>query len=96
MVVLGSAMRPSEINKKLHGYDFVIIIAEKEWENQTDPRKKTQLVDHELCHCWYRVDKQGESHWVIREHDIQEFREILERYGLEDYEAVEVSENGDD
>ena len=56
--------------------DILIVIAEDQYSGlSTDQR--TALIDHELCHI--TVSKSG---WTTCAHDIEEFREIIERHGL--------------
>jgi predicted metallopeptidase len=56
--------------------DFLIWVAEDRW-NQLDTNQRRALIDHELCHCYLAF---GEP--KMRHHDIEEFTEIIERYGF--------------
>lgn len=56
--------------------DFVIWLAADVWLDELDSRQRKALLDHELCHCTL-----GDNGWTTRPHDIEEFNEILERYG---------------
>lgn len=93
-VVLGTARRARDIDKKLHGFDFVMCIAHDTWENLSD-LERTKLVDHELCHMWYKVDKVGNIIWLCVDHDIKDFKAIIERYGVTDYVPTELREKVD-
>ena len=53
--------------------DYLIWLALDTWENLTAMQRKA-LVDHELCH----IDTNGR----LRGHDVEEFGEIIRRYGL--------------
>lgn len=90
--ILGTARKTSQLDRSLHGYDFIIVIAEDQWNKQNDPKKKEMLIDHELCHCWYRELKNGSTEWIIRDHDVKEFREIIRRYKLNE-EGIEIIES---
>lgn len=57
-------------------YDFLIWIAETYWQSASDIQRRA-ILDHELCHCDYSDGKAAMVH-----HDIEEFNEIIERYGL--------------
>lgn len=100
-IILGQMMLTSDVQKKLHGYDFVMLIPYQTWEEMDDLHKKI-LVDHELCHADYWMKKNGETRWSLRRHDIQEFREIYQRYpnvleeglGIELVESSEEEEEG--
>jgi len=75
-IVLGAAQKVSEKYKVHFPYDFLITLALDQWQNMSDVGKKA-VVDHELCHC--TLTERG---WGIRDHDIEEFREVVERHGL--------------
>lgn len=56
--------------------DILIMIAEDIWSNFSAEQRKA-AIDHEL----YHIDLNN-SGWTIRAHDVEEFTEILNRYGL--------------
>ena len=56
--------------------DFLIKISFDLWCDLISDQH-TALIDHELCHCVY---EQGLTSWCA--HDIEEFTDILDRYGL--------------
>ena len=57
-------------------FDYIVWVAENIWVNLS-PNKREALIDHELCH----MGLGSGGNWKIRQHEIQEFREILERHG---------------
>ena len=57
-------------------YEFIIWIAEDKWHEASELQKRA-LIDHELYHCIFKDDKPA-----MRPHDVEEFNEILGRYGL--------------
>lgn len=58
-------------------YDFIIWLAADRF-GALAPLQREALIDHELCHCqWDDFDMAAS----IRPHDVEEFTEILERYG---------------
>ena len=59
---------------------FVITIWHKIWITLT-PEQRMALVDHELCHCQFREDKEGNISPAMRGHDFEDFNEILQRWG---------------
>ena len=89
-LVLGKCCKASDLQRALVDWDFVILLNEEVWN---DPDftldKKKALIDHELCHAAPALDKDGEQKvdekdrlvWRVRKHDIEEFREIVERHG---------------
>ena len=56
---------------------FLIVIAEDLWEEMS-PAEKRALVDHELCHAAIHSET---GLPMMREHDLEEFSEIVERHG---------------
>ncbi len=56
--------------------DFVIEIKELYWD-RLSLEQQAAVVDHELCHL--RRDGDG---WYLADHDVQEFRAVVERHGL--------------
>lgn len=59
------------------GFDFLIEIAKKEFE-QMEKTQKEALVNHELCHCI--KDENGK--WKTVNHDFEGFRSELKDYGF--------------
>lgn len=59
-------------------YDFLIWLAKNYYMSMTE-EQRTALIDHELCHCRYDEDEEKAS---LRGHDVEEFNEILQRYGF--------------
>ena len=80
-VTLGMASTVAKRLQAIVDFDFIIEIAHDEWEHM-DVLQRTALVDHELCHCGVYVDQEGETHWTMNEHDLEEFTAIVKRYGL--------------
>lgn len=56
-------------------HDFVIIVAEDEW-NRAETAQREAELDHALCHCMYQ---QGRP--KIRPHDVEEFAIVIKTYG---------------
>lgn len=89
-ITLGQAKKGSDLDRELHGYDFVILLNHEVW-NQSGFQKhqKLALIDHELCHCEVSKDTNGEPKvdennrvvYRIRKHDIEEFTEVIARHG---------------
>lgn len=75
--VLGAAQKMTE-KLQVAGLDldFIIWVSAADWTKMTIIQKQA-LLDHELCHCLY---EDGEAR--IRPHDFEEFKEVIERWGL--------------
>lgn len=74
--ILGAAQKVQDKFKLYLDLDFIIWLAWEEWQTLTHKQKRA-LVDHELCHCQMVEDQPK-----MRPHDLEEFRCIIERYGL--------------
>lgn len=90
-VTLGQAKKGGDLDRELHGYDFVILLNHEAVNGGTLKQHQLRaLIDHELCHCQVSKDKNGEAMtdengrtvYRIRKHDIEEFQEIVARHGL--------------
>jgi len=72
-------------------YDFAVQLNEDAWPGLSDDKKR-QIIDHAMCHLAPDLDRDGNQKldakerrcWRLRKHPIQEFPEILERYGVEE------------
>jgi predicted metallopeptidase len=59
-------------------YDYIIWLSEEDYMSMDD-RAREALIYHELLHCKYNFEA---GSWGIRPHDIQEFSQVIERYGI--------------
>jgi len=74
----------SRVGGKLNffsGLDLLIEVNWEEWKFLSDERK-IALIDHELCHFSLEIDDEGKKKYVLLSHDIEEFRAIVDRWGL--------------
>lgn len=76
-IVLVQALKVSAKLAPVLDLDALIGIAEDVWYS-LKPESKRALIDHELCHLSVSPD----GSLSIRGHDIEEFNEIIERYGF--------------
>lgn len=60
---------------------FVIEIAQDIW-NVMDKAEREALVDHELCHCRTKVNKDHELQLYVAPHDLEDFNAVVARHGL--------------
>lgn len=87
---LGKCRLVGSLDREFMEFDFIVILLREWWEDAdvTDDHRKA-LLDHELCHAMQVLDKAGEPKedergrklWRLRKHDIEEFSEIVDRYG---------------
>jgi len=89
-VVLGLCKKASDLDRELKDLDFVIVLNAEHWDKFSDAQRAA-LLDHELCHAQVeldeasgepRTDARGRTVYRVRGHDLEEFREVVERHGL--------------
>ena len=92
-LVLGKCKKGADLERQMHGFDFVILLNKDIWQKSLEKfgnKLKRALMDHELCHAQVcrdsdgeiKKDDQGRICYRIRKHDLEEFREIIERHGI--------------
>jgi len=89
-LTLGKCKKATDLDRELAPFDFVILLNRDFWQNPrvTDVQRRA-LLDHELCHAAVaydenrepKVDDRGRTVFRTRKHDLEEFREIVERHG---------------
>lgn len=70
---------------------FRILINEGVWAGLTQ-EQKLALVDHELSHCVIEYDEDGVGELAIVGHDVEDFRDIIERHGFWNFTTVAFAE----
>lgn len=88
-LVLGKCKKATDLEKEFHEYDFVILLNFSAW-SELSPVQRTALMDHELCHAEVcrntadelQHDERGRICYRIRKHDLEEFRDIVNRHGM--------------
>lgn len=99
---LGMCRKASDLDRELAEFDFVILINQSFWQSgEVTALQRTALLDHELCHAEVargkynepKEDERGRKVYRMRRHDVEEFSEIIERYGCykQDLERFNVS-----
>jgi hypothetical protein len=87
---LGKCKKASDLDRELAEFDFIILLNRGFWyhEQVTDIQRRA-LLDHELMHAAVKHDTDGEFArdvrdrpvFRMRKHDLEEFADIVERYG---------------
>ena len=80
-LILGQCKKAGDFSKALAEHDFAILLNEESW-SRMDEKQRAALVDHELCHAGITITKKGAVKYRVRKHDLEEFRDIVERHGL--------------
>lgn len=90
-LVLGKCQRVSDLQREFTPMDFIIQLNQEVWTSpEFDEAKKRALLDHELCHAEVKLTDEGQAVidernrivFRMRKHDLEEFREIVDRHGL--------------
>jgi hypothetical protein len=97
-VTRGKAMKISGVDAELArlGTDeksepfFCIVIYSDEWLYMKEHQQRA-LVDHELCHLRWKLDKEGKRKLYLQNHDLEEFHCIVERHGFWKREVAEMN-----
>ena len=89
-VTLGQCSRASDLDREMAAFDFVILLRRSFWiDDRVTDKQRRALLDHELMHATVRVDAHGDPQtddrgrviYRTRKHDIEEFTDIVARYG---------------
>lgn len=88
-IKLGTCKKVGDIDRDLHGYDFIITLNEPFWDAASDQQQRA-LMDHELTHAQVQLDEngvekedeKGRTVYRIRGHDVEEFTEVVKRHGI--------------
>lgn len=78
-VIYGQCERVQDKYKAFIPYDFLITIYEPNVIEFTADQIKI-LLYHELLHCG--INMNAETTYKVKPHDIEEFEDIIERYGM--------------
>ena len=80
-MVLGECILVKDPYKVFVPFDFLVVVYEQNTEMLTQRQLKI-LLYHELLHVG--MDDTGdEPKYIVRPHDIEEFSEVVEQYGLD-------------
>ena len=92
----GKAKKCTAFERHVTGYLLFVFINAGAWEGLNQKQQRA-LMDHELCHFtrtfhqevnelggWKSVwdDANDPDNWGIRDHDVEEFSDVIRRHGL--------------
>ena len=79
----GKCLKPTKELLYYSKCDFIIEISQEVWDELTE-EDQYRLLHHELCHIGSDYDeKTGEYTYSIRKHDIEDFKAVVSKYGVE-------------
>jgi len=88
---LGKCSRATGKWKYLTDKDFVIEIWDKWWETANEHQKEA-LMYHEVSHIDFK-EKDDEITWRLKRHDIEEFNDVVKKYGTWNEELIVFKNN---
>ena len=89
-LVLGECIVVKEVYRWCCPYDFLIVIYGPNTAGMTEEQMKI-LLYHELLHVQVDYDRNGNPVYKTNPHDVEDFRVILDRYGM-DWARTAMSE----
>jgi hypothetical protein len=91
-IVLASVSLFSDFDRQMHNKDIKILLNYNYWHNPvTTDDNRHALMDHQLCHPRPIMDldlgipvknDMGMIKYYLRDHDIEDFAEVVERWGV--------------
>ncbi len=81
-VVTGKAMIAPQLWQYISEFELVVIVNLAIWAN-LELKGKNALLDHELTRFEVPTrDKRGKQKWSLREQDLKEFSQVIQRHGI--------------
>lgn len=82
-VTLGECEKVQSKNQWAMAYDYTVTVFEKNIQHMDQDQLRV-LLFHELLHIDILYDKEtGAETYGIRKHDLQDFKTIIDRYGVD-------------
>ena len=81
-LVLGKCIKSGQLVKFFGDCDFVIQISGDYWASLSEKAREI-LVHHELMHICKDYDTKGRMKLSIRDHNVKDFRCIIDKYGID-------------
>jgi predicted metallopeptidase len=80
-LVLGKTKKESDRAKLLHGFDYIIELGADAWQELSNSQREALLL-HEVLHISAVENGDGSMDYGIEQHDTEEFRKVIEAFGL--------------
>lgn len=97
--VLGQCEKIQDKYKWAIPCDFTITLFEPNIEDLTEEQIRIVIL-HELLHVGIRLNSEGEEEYYVVPHDVEDFRLLIDRYGIdwakpgEDFEIIKEPKDG--
>ena len=78
--VLGECIKVQDVYRAFMPYDFIIVMYERNMAGMSDYQKRI-VMHHELLHIGMD-ESDGEPKYEVIPHDIEDFKAIIDEYGL--------------
>lgn len=79
--VLGECIKVQDVYRVFMPYDFIIVMYDQNMSGMSDYQKRI-VMHHELLHIGIN-ESDGEPKYEVNPHDIEDFKAIIDEYGLE-------------
>lgn len=81
--IAGKCIRASKELNFFSDYDYIIQVSGDLWDGLNDEVKHI-LMYHELKHIYIKTnEKTGETEYKIMKHDVEDFADIIKKYGVD-------------
>ena len=77
----GRCIRSGSELKFFSDFDYLVEISDDLW-HLLPLEVKEHLVHHELKHVMIALDKDGNEVYQLQDHDVKDFAELIERFGI--------------
>ena len=85
--------KPDRLLKMYAGYDLILEISGIAWDQMTEV-EQSALLHHELEHVHYKAKRDGSLELCLIDHDVKDFANILDLYGIHYIRAGLNEDNG--
>lgn len=87
--IAGRCSKTNKHTKFFSDFDFVIEMSGELWD-ALDVETKTILTLHELMHVKVTTNKDGETQYRIKDHDVKDFSYIISKHGIDWFGNLKV------
>jgi predicted metallopeptidase len=87
--VVGKCIKPNSELKHFGKFDYLVEFSDDVWLKLTNELKEIVMY-HELLHIKITTDKKGNEKHQILDHNIKDFSEIINAYGIDWVDKLKV------
>lgn len=87
--IAGRCIKASNQLKFFSEFDYIIELSGSLWDTLSQ-QQKYLLLYHEVLHIDISFDKDGEIKYLLKDHNVKDFREIISKYGIDWIEDISL------